>query len=386
VTIFDVRPEAGLQRAPEGEGWVAASHAAVQSVLREPGCSSDHRNATGLAGYQADRGIPEIAGELLSKILLFMDAPDHTRLRGLISKAFTPRSIEQLRPRISKLTEELLAPLRDAGRFDVIEDFAFPLPVTVICELLGVPAEDRELFRQLTRDMAVILDWDVTPQQFGGAAGAALNFAAYLVPLFEQRRRSPEADLISALVAAEEAGDRLGADELLTTVVLLLTAGHETTMNLIGNGLLALLRNPGQLEVLRSRPDLMPWAVEELLRYDSPVRLTVRTAVKDHQLEGETVQAGEQLIVLLDAANHDPAVFSTPDTLDVTRDAHRHVAFGAGAHYCLGAALARAEAQIALAALIALPELAMAIDEPTWRPLVTFHALESLPVTCRPAC
>ncbi|MEY2567686.1 MAG: pimeloyl-[acyl-carrier protein] synthase [Actinomycetota bacterium] len=386
MTIFDVRPEAGLQRAPEGEGWVAASHAAVQSVLREPGCSSDHRNATGLAGYQADRGIPEIAGELLSKILLFMDAPDHTRLRGLISKAFTPRSIEQLRPRISKLTEELLAPLRDAGRFDVIEDFAFPLPVTVICELLGVPAEDRELFRQLTRDMAVILDWDVTPQQFGGAAGAALNFAAYLVPLFEQRRRSPEADLISALVAAEEAGDRLGADELLTTVVLLLTAGHETTMNLIGNGLLALLRNPGQLEVLRSRPDLMPWAVEELLRYDSPVRLTVRTAVKDHQLEGETVQAGEQLIVLLDAANHDPAVFSTPDTLDVTRDAHRHVAFGAGAHYCLGAALARAEAQIALAALIALPELAMAIDEPTWRPLVTFHALESLPVTCRPAC
>jgi cytochrome P450 len=386
VTIFDVRPEAGLQRAPEGEGWVAASHAAVQGVLREPGWSSDHRNATGLAGYQADRGIPEIAGELLSKILLFMDAPDHTRLRGLISKAFTPRSIEQLRPRISKLTEELLAPLRDAGRFDVIEDFAFPLPVTVICELLGVPAEDRELFRQLTRDMAVILDWDVTPQQFGGAAGAALNFAAYLVPLFEQRRRSPEADLISALVAAEEAGDRLGADELLTTVVLLLTAGHETTMNLIGNGLLALLRNPGQLEVLRSRPDLMPWAVEELLRYDSPVRLTVRTAVKDHQLEGETVQAGEQVVALLDAANHDPAVFASPDTLDVTRDAHRHVAFGAGAHYCLGAALARAEAQIALAALVALPELAMAIDEPTWRPLVTFHALESLPVTCRPAC
>ncbi|MDQ1374810.1 MAG: hypothetical protein QOJ09_2148, partial [Actinomycetota bacterium] len=252
----------------------------------------------------------------------------------------------------------------------------------VICELLGVPGGDRELFRQLTRDMAVILDWDVTPEQFGGAAGAALHFAAYLVPLFEERRRSPKPDLISALVAAEEAGDRLGADELLTTVVLLLTAGHETTMNLIGNGLLALLRNPDQLEVLRSRPDLMPWAVEELLRYDSPVRLTVRTALADHQLEGETVQAGEQVIALLDAANHDPAVFVSPDVLDVTRDAHRHVAFGAGAHYCLGAALARAEAQVALAALIALPDLQLAIDEPEWRPLVTFHALQSLPVAC----
>src|SRR3954467_2941919 len=148
--------------------------------------------------------LPEIAGELLSKVLLFMDAPDHTRVRGLISKAFTPRSVEQLRPRVSELTEELLAPLRAAGGFDVISDFAFPLPVTVICELLGVPAEDRELFRQVTRDMAVILDWDVTAEQFGGAAGAALNFAAYLVPLFELRRREPRDDLISALVAAEE--------------------------------------------------------------------------------------------------------------------------------------------------------------------------------------
>jgi cytochrome P450 len=386
MTIFDVRPEAGMQRAPEGDGWVAASHAAVQSVLREPGWSSDHRKATGHADYQSERGIPEVADELLSKVLVFMDAPDHTRLRGLVSKAFTPRSVERLRPRIRHLTDELLAPLRDAGRFDVINDFAFPLPVTVICELLGVPAEDREMFRQQTRDLAVILDWDITPEQFGGAAGAALNFAAYLVPLFDERRRAPKADLISALVAAEEAGDRLGADELLTTVVLLLTAGHETTMNLIGNGLLALLRNPEQLEILRSRPDLMPWAVDELLRYDSPVRLTVRTAAADTVLAGEPVRSGEQVIAMLDAANHDPAVFASPDSLDVTRDAHRHVSFGAGAHYCLGAALARAEAQVALAALVALPDLEPAIAEPVWRPLVTFHALQSLPVTCRPPC
>lgn len=386
MTIFDVHPETGLRRATDGDGWVAASHAAVQTVLREPGWSNDPRKATGYAEDQAGLGIPEVASELLSKVLLFMDAPDHTRLRGLVSKAFTPRSVERLRSRIGELTEELLAPLRDAGRFDVINDFAFPLPVTVICELLGVPSEDREMFRRQTRDLAVILDWDITPEQLGGAAGAALNFAAYLVPLFEERRRVPKADLISALVAAEEAGDRLGADELLTTVVLLLTAGHETTMNLIGNGLLALLRNPDQLELLRASPELMPSAVEELLRYDSPVRLTARTTLDDAIVVGETVRAGEQVIAMLDAANHDPAVFESPDTLNVTRDAHRHVAFGAGAHYCLGAALARAEAQIALTALVALPDLELSTDEPVWRPLVTFHALQSLPVTCRAAC
>jgi len=355
------------------EGVLATSHAAVTSVLREPGWSSDHRNAT---------AIPDLAGEVLSTVLLFMDAPDHTRLRGLISKAFTPRSVERLRPRMAQLTDELLAPLREAGRFDVINDFAFPLPVTVICELLGVPSADRDLFRQHTRDMAAVLDWDATPEQVGGAVGASLNFTAYLVPLFEARRREPEADLISALVAAEEAGDRLDTAELLTTVILLLVAGHETTMNLIGNGLLALLRHPDQLALLRARPDLMPDAVEELLRYDSPVRLTIRTALADTAVDGQSVRAGEQVIARLDAANHDPAVFESPDVLEVTRDAHRHVAFGGGAHYCLGAALARAEAQVALAALVSLPDLELAIDEPEWRPLDTFHALQSLPVTC----
>lgn len=377
MTVFDVRPTAGLQRSPDGDGWVAVSHAAVQTVLREPGWSSDLRNA--------ERGIPEAAGDLLSKVLVFMDAPDHTRLRGLLGKAFTPRSVERLRPRIAQLSEELLAPLHRAGRFDVIDDFAFPLPVTVICELLGVPAEGRELFRRHTRDLAVILDRDVTPEQLGAAAGAVLGLTAYLVPLFEARRRTPGADLISALVAVEDAGERLGADELLITVILLLAAGHETTMNLIGNGLLALLRNPEQLALLRARPELMPSAVEELLRFDSPVRLAVRIALEDTVVAGETVRAGEPVTVMLGAANHDPAVFEAPDTLDVTRDAHRHVAFGTGLHYCLGAALARAEAQIALAALVALPDLRLAVDEPVWRPLASFHALESLPVTCRAA-
>ena len=351
--------------------WTASSYAAVQALLRQPGWSSDHRHAT---------AVPGLAGDVLSKVLLFMDAPDHGRLRGLISKAFTPRTVEDLRPRIAEITDELLVPLRDQRGFDVIGDFAYPLPVTVICELLGVPAEDRELFRRLTGEMAVVLDLDATPEQFGHAAGAVLTFTAYLVPLFEERRRCPQDDLISSLVAAEEAGDHLGADELLTTVLLLLVAGHETTMNLIGNGVLALLRNPAQLALLRSRPDLMPGAVEELLRYDSPVRRAVRIALEDVVVEGQQVRAGDQVMAMLHRANHDPTVFPEPETLDITRDARRHLAFGAGPHFCLGASLARAEAQIALHALIAGPRIELAVDEPRWRPIETLHALESLPV------
>lgn len=351
------------------------SHAAVTEILRGPGWSSDPRNAT---------QVPEIAGEALSNVLLFMDGPDHTRVRRLVSGAFTPRSVALLGPRIAELTEEVLAPLRPAGRFDVIADFAFPLPVTVICELLGVPPSDRELFRSLTRDMAAVIDLDASPEEFGRAAGAALTFTAYLAPLLEQRRRAPEADLISALVAAEAAGDRLDAAELATTVILLLVAGHETTTNLIGNGLLALLRHPDQLRRLRACPDLLASAVEELLRYDPPVRRILRVAMQDTVLDGHPVRAGEQVIATLHAANRDETVFAAPDTLDITRDASGHLAFASGPHYCLGAALARAEARIALAALISLPDLALAVDEPEWRPLETLHALEALPIDFTP--
>ncbi len=355
-----------MTRAPH----TATSHAAVQTVLRGADWTSDPRRAS---------QVPDLAADALSSVLLFMDAPDHTRVRGLISKAFTPRSIERLRPRIAEVTEELLAPLREAGALDVISDFAYPLPVTVICELLGVPAGDRDLFRSLTPDMAAVIDLDATAEEYGRSAGAALTFTAYLVPLFEQRRHDPRDDLMSALVAVEDAGGRLSADELLATVLLVLVAGHETTMNLIGNGLRALLRHPDQRALLRARPELMAAAVEELLRYDSPVRRVARVARHDTLLDGRPVPPGEQVIAMMHDANHDPTVFPSPDALDINRDARRHVAFGAGAHYCLGAPLARAEAQIALSALINLPDLELATDEPQWRPIATLHALESLP-------
>ena len=353
----------------------ATSHDAVQAVLRGPGWSNDPR-----------RGIevPQLAGQALSKVLLFMDAPDHTRLRGLVSNAFTSSAVEQLRPRIAELTEELLGPLRESGRCDVVADFAFPLPITVICELLGIPATDRARFRALTGDMAAVLDLDATMEQFGLAAGAVLTLTAYLVPLFESRRHEPQDDLISALVAAEEAGDLLGADELLMNIMLLLTAGHETTTNLIANGLLALLRHRDQLELLRARPELMPAAVEELLRFDTPVRRVRRIGLRESIIDGQEVRPGEQVSVMLHDANHDPTVFPSPDVLDITRDARRHVAFSAGAHYCLGAPLARAEAQIALAALIELPDLQLADEELQWRPIETLHALESLHVSFTP--
>jgi cytochrome P450 len=256
MTLFDLQPGSRLERSPDDDAWLASSHATVLAVLRSPDWTSDARTAIDTGAMMAGRPIPEEASELLAKILLFMDGPDHVRLRRLISKAFTPRSVEQLRPRMVALTDDLLSPLQEAGQFDVIDDLAFPLPVTVICELFGIPAEDRDLFRQQTGALAVLLDRSVTDEQLGQAAGAALLFAAYLVPLFEERRRAPQADLISRLVAAEDEGDQLGADELLITVVLLLAAGHETTMNLIGNGLLALLQHPDQLALLRARPDL----------------------------------------------------------------------------------------------------------------------------------
>ena len=363
--------------------WLLTRHADVQNVLRSPGWSSDHRNSPQHREWIAEMGAPPMVDELLSKVMLFMDAPDHTRLRNLVNKAFTPRRVERLRPRIEEVLHEQLAPLRERGEMDVIADVAFPFPVTVMCELLGVPAEDREMFRERTRQLAVILEWQRTPEDFAAATEATFAFAGYFLPLFEERRRNPRDDLVSDLVAAEDGGDRLGGDELFTTCVLLLAAGHETTMNLIGNGLLALLRHPDELTRLRDFPGLARGAVEETLRYDGPVQLTARTALTDHELGGKTIRKGEQAIAVIAAANRDPEVFAEPDRFDITRGDNHHLAFGGGAHFCLGAALARAEAQVALPALAALSGLQLAVDEPTWRDTTTLRGLRSLPVRFR---
>ena len=317
--------------------------------------------------------------------MLFRDPPDHTRLRALVSKAFTPRVVEEMRGRIQEIVDALLDHAQDVGRMDVIADLAYPLPVIVICEMLGVPAENRDLFRRWSVDIARSLDAIALPTEpevieRGTAARHAL--ADYFRGLIAERRRRPKADLLSDLIAAEEQGDKLTEGELMATVLLLFVAGHETTVNLIGNGTLALLRHPVELRALRADPGLIGSAVEELLRYDGPVQRTGRMPNTDVALGGRTIPKGALVLGLIGAANRDPAHFPDPDRLDITRGDNRHLAFGWGIHFCLGAPLARLEAQIAILALVRrLPRLALATARLEWRRASTLRGLTALPVT-----
>ena len=364
-------------------GWMLSRHADVLAVLRDSTYSSDPRKGNMRVQQTDDASMRPMIEMALGRIMLFSDPPDHTRLRGLVSKAFTPRRVEELRPRIQQIFDELLDQAMAKGStVDVIEDLAFPLPVIVIAEMMGAPAEDREQFKQWSRPLAKMIDPFVTDEQMKAAAMAAMAFVQYLVPLIEERRTNPQNDVLSAMVAAEEAGDKLETPELLANFILLLIAGHETTMNLIGNGLAALLAHPAQLDALRNEPDLVKNAVEEILRYDGTVQLTARTALDEKIIDGHTIEPLQQVIVLLGAANHDPAVFKDPDTFDIRReDVRHHVAFGSGAHFCLGAPLARAEAQIALSTLLRrYPNLELATDEVQWRDSVTLRGVVDLPV------
>jgi cytochrome P450 len=320
--------------------------------------------------------------------MLFRDPPDHIRLRALVSKAFTPRVVETLRPRVQAITDRLLYRVAGAGRMDVIEDLAYPLPVTVISELLGVPVGDNDLVKGWSRDVARALDaiaLPVGPDVIERGRHASDEMTAYFRSLLEERRRRPGPDLLSGLVEAEEAGDRLTEMELLATCILLYVAGHETTVNLIGNGVLALLRHPAEWRRLRDGPALLPGAVEELLRYDGPVQRTGRMAARDAEISGVAIPAGTLVLGLVGAANRDPAQFVEPDRLDVTRDEPRHLAFGSGIHYCLGAPLARLEAQVAIGTVLRrFPGLALDVERPAWRPSSTLRGLEALPVALGP--
>jgi cytochrome P450 len=341
----------------------------------------------GKGGYQAlieGRFGATPDGPRLALSMLFRDPPDHTRLRALVSRAFTPRVVETLRPHVQGIVDRLLERVAGAGRMDVIEDLAYPLPVTVISELLGVPAGAADLVKTWSRDVARALDAIVLPvgqdviEQGRRATGA---MADYFRGLVEERRRRPGPDLLSGLVEAEEAGDRLTEEELLATCILLYVAGHETTVNLIGNGLLALLRHPAEWRRLREDPALLPGAIEELLRYDGPVQRVGRIAASDAEVGGVGIPAGSLVVGLLGAANRDPAQFAEPDRLDVTRGELRHLAFGTGIHYCLGAPLARLEAQVAIGTLLRrFPAPALDVERPVWRPSSTLRGLEALPV------
>jgi cytochrome P450 len=303
----------------------------------------------------------------------------------LVSQAFTPRMVESLRPRIQLLVDELLDAVVETGEMDVLADLAYPLPTVVICELLGVPASDREKFKGWSADASRMLDGYLDQAAMDKGLVAGMYLFQYFTDLVDARRKEPRDDLLSALLAAETSGDHLTHAELLSTATLLFVAGFETTMNLLGNGTLALLRNPDQLERMRRDPSLVRTGVEELLRYDGPVHVTARIATQDVEIGGETVREGEQAVAILGAANRDPAQFGEPDRLDVARTPNRHLAFGGGPHFCLGAALARLEGQIAFATLLRrLPDLELATASPAYRDHYVIRGVTELAVRFTP--
>jgi cytochrome P450 len=370
-----------VHRSPLGF-FVASRYSDVSLLLR------DKRFGKDFVGRMTRRHGEQVLSEPVYRSMrhwmLQQDPPDHTRLRGLVAKAFTAKRVEDMRTRIEQIVGENLDRAIPQRRMDLIGDFAFRLPVTVICEMLGIPKEDHEIFLTRARNGGRLLDpvplsrSELDAANLGNAAAAE-----YFHHLFDLRRRQPGDDLTTQLLQAEEEGSRLSTEEMTANIILLFGAGHETTVNLIGNGLLALYRNPDQLRLLRSNPSLITNAVEELLRYDSSVQLTARTALETVGVGGTEVAKGETILCLLGAANRDPAVYPEPDRLDITRPNVRPLSFGGGIHFCLGAQLARIEAEVAIGTLLRrIPSLRL--DDPEhvdWRPTFVLRGLRSLPAS-----
>lgn len=377
----ELREKDPVHWSPLMDSWVLSRYEDIDAVLRDhKRFSNDARSRTPSRSRRAS--IP--AGNDPS--MLFLDPPHHTRLRALVSKAFTPSAIEALEPRIRHLMGDLLDQIADPGRFDLMQAIANPLPVIVIAELLGVSPADREQFKIWSDRRARLLEPTITRRERQAAASAAEDINAYFLKVIEQRHRQPRDDLISALVAVDNAGDTLTQHELLEMLRLILIAGNETTTNLIGNGMLALLRHPQQMQRLRDQPDLITSAVEELLRYDPPVQINARSATQDMTLHGRAIRKGQGMILLLASANHDAAVFNHPETLDITRQASAHIAFGRGIHYCLGAPLARLETRIAIGMLLErFATLERLTDHPTFRDNVVLRGLTALPIRAQTA-
>ena len=362
---------------------VASRHADVAAILR------DRRFGKDFIGRMTRRSGPEILNEpvyrSISHWMLQLDPPDHGRLRSLVVRAFTAHRVEDMRPRIQQIVDEIIDRFEPQGRIDLIADFAFRLPVTVICDMLGIPEEHREVFFAGSRTGGRLLDLaPLSRAEIDEQNSYNLAMAAYFHRLFELRRREPGNDLTTHLVQAEEDGNTLTNEELTANVILLFGAGHETTVNLIGNGLLALYRYPDQLHLLKSDLSLMADAIEELLRYDSSVQVTGRTTLEYvEEIGGISLEKGQSVICLLGSANRDPEVYPDPDRLDISRRDVRPFSFGGGIHYCVGAQLARIEAEIAVATLLRrLPNLQLDdIENPDWRQTFVLRGLNKLPAS-----
>lgn len=379
---YDQIRERGPLQLPGMTLNVFSSYQDCDEVLRHPSSASDRLKSTAAQREIANGAEPRPAGP---PGFLFLDPPDHTRLRRLVSKAFVPKVVKALEPEITALVDGLLDNVEKQGSFDVIEDLAHPLPVAVICRLLGVPLADEPEFSRASGLLAAALDpiTSFTGEAHDGfedmlAAGAWLR--GYLRELITRRRSDPGDDLMSALIGVEESGDQLAEEEIVATCTLLLIAGHETTVNLIANAILAMLRNPPQWKALGAEPQRVSAVVEETLRYDPPVQLMGRIAADDMTIGDTLVPKGDVMMLLLAAAHHDPAAFDRPDEFDPDRDNIRHLGFGKGPHFCIGAPLARLEAAVALTAVTARFPHARLAGEPQYKPNLTLRGMSSLPV------
>ncbi|MFH7024157.1 MAG: cytochrome P450 [Heteroscytonema crispum UTEX LB 1556] len=313
---------------------------------------------------------------LVSNWIVFREPPNHTRLKSLASKAFSAKIVENIRPAIYEIADNLLDKVQNRGELDLVEDFAFPLPTKVVAIMLGADPEDLPLFREwaLAMQNASASRLKPPPEAYERANQAAQAFIDYFTPLITERRANPREDLISALVKAADEGDKLSDFEIVATCTHLLTAGHETTINLIAKGTLALLQNPKTLKMLRSHPELIPPAVEELIRYDTPIQMVTRWAYEDIEVGGKLIKRGDSVGVMLGSANRDPARFKNPEVLDIQREENKHSGFGGGIHFCIGSGLARAEGQIALNVLLnRLPELRLIDEKIEWANNIVFH-------------
>lgn len=363
--------------------WLVPHHADVSALLRDRrlGRTYQHRFSHEDFGRTAPPAAHEPFHTLNDHGMLDLEPPDHTRIRRLVSKAFTPRTVEQLKPYVRQLAEELVDRLVEAGGGDLLSEVAEPLPVAVIAEMLGIPEADRAPLRPWSADICGMYELNPSQETATKAVRASVEFSEYLRELIAARRKEPGDDLISGLIAAHDEGDRLTEQEMISTAVLLLNAGHEATVNATVNGWSALFRHPEQLAALRADHTLVPAAVEELMRYDTPLQLFERWVLDEIEIDGTTIPRGAEVALLFGSANHDPEVFEHPERLDLTRTENPHISFSAGIHYCIGAPLARIELAASMTALLErAPTLTLAA-EPRRKPNFVIRGLEGLTVT-----
>src|ERR1051326_982301 len=364
------------------KSWVVTRYEDVRRIAVDRELSADRvRPYFEILPSEEQRRLRDLQ-HYLTLWAVFKDAPDHTRLRGLMNRAFTPRAVEALRPNIERIVDDLLDNIVERGEADFIANFAYPLPASVIMDMLGVPRADLAVMKLWSDEMALFVGIArATPDKYMRAQVGTREMAAYFRQLIAARRACSREDMISALIAAEEQDQRLSEDEIVATCILLLFAGHETTANLIGNGLIALLGNPDQLAKLRARPDRAASAVEECLRYDGPSGALARLVDIAHEFGGRKLAKGDRVDAFMNAANRDPRRFPDPDRFDIERDDNRHLTFGHGAHFCLGAPLARLEAQIAFPRIFArLARLELATDRFEWIDSLALRGVKRLPV------